>query len=149
MAYTPVNYSFTDNTVATNLYVRVVETTHPSVSTTDYIQNRYWVPILVTPVEPILTVHPITLSPEHYSRQFIEYQGGEMEWLFVGKHPVKLLQRHTAEHRNCNGIICSFTINCPMVWQIFTPSPTNYVWNTSGTGSWTNAANWIPPRGTR
>ena len=41
-AYTPVNYSFTDNTVATNLYVRVVETTHPSVSTTDYIQNRYW-----------------------------------------------------------------------------------------------------------
>lgn len=142
-SYTPVSYTFNDNTVGTNIYVRVVEATHPGVSTTDYIQNRYWVTNLSD-----------ASGTYSYSATYNFITGD-----IVGNSSnIKLVRWNGSSWGSITGSTCSGTmLNSGLVTESSaplqstaqwcgrsSPSPTNYTWNTSGTGSWTNAANWSP-----
>lgn len=143
-SYTPVSYTFNDNTVATNMYVRVIEATHPSVSTTDYIQNRYWVTNLSD-----------ASGTYSYSATYNFITGD-----IVGNPSnIKLVRWNGSSWGSITVSTCSgTTLNSGPVTESSaplqstaqwcgrsSPSPTNYTWNTSGTGSWTNATNWSPP----
>ena len=143
-AYTPVNYSFTDNTVATNLYVRVVETTHPSVSTTDYIQNRYW----STNLSDASGTYSYSASYNFISGDIVGNSSNIRVVRWNGSSWGSIPSSSCSGTLLSTGIVTELSAPLQSTAQWCgrsSPSPTNYVWNTSGTGSWTNAANWIPP----